>query len=108
MKRTQFLAIIMAAVASVATAAGPAGAAIRCDGEFQINSQGEFSSLYCQEDNLAKVARSRGLEVTAAQIRASESVLQHVCLQIGGDISVTQICDRFLRHGRHCDLVMPC
>jgi len=87
----------------------PATAAIRCDGTFQANSQGEFESLYCKEDNLARVARSHGIQVTADQIRRSWSLEGDVCRQIGIDISVGNICDQFNnRNNHHCMFNMPC
>ena len=95
-------------LALAATLAAPASAAIRCDGSYQINSQGEFGSLYCEEENLAKVARSHGVRVTAAQIRASYSLQGDVCRQVGNDISVADICGQFVNHSRHCDLMFPC
>jgi|SRR5450631_2648985 hypothetical protein len=88
-------------------AAAPAGAAIRCDGSFQINSQGEFGSMYCREDNLAKVARERGIHVTAAQIRASIGVEQQVCQQLSSDIRVSDICGQW-EHHHNCNIMFPC
>jgi len=106
---------LRAPVAAIAAAAVialmgqlPAGAAIRCDGSYQINSQGEFESLYCQEDNLARVARARGIGVTVGQIRASGSTLQSVCNILGPDISVADICGRVNNLRRHRCLVPPC
>ena len=98
---------------SIALLAGalatPAAAAIRCDGTFQVNSQGEFESLYCKEENLARVARSRGINVTADQIRRSWSLEGDVCRQIGVDISLSNICDQFTNHNnRHCMFNLPC
>jgi len=98
----------LAAAVLVFDLASPASAAIRCDGSFQINSQGEFNSLYCQEDNLAKVARRRGMGVTVGQIRASLSTLHETCLAIGPDISVSDICGQFnQRRNRRC-IIEPC
>lgn len=106
---------LRAPVAAIAAAAlvalidlPPASAAIRCNGSYQINSQGEFESPYCQEDNLARVARSRGINVTAAQLRASGSTLQNVCNILGPDISVSDICGRVNQVRRHRCLVPPC
>jgi hypothetical protein len=102
---------VSAAAAAAALALSslvPASGAIRCNGSYQINSQGEFESPYCQEDNLARVARARGINVTAGQIRASGSTLQDVCNRLSGDISVSDICGRVNNLRRHrCDFP-PC
>jgi hypothetical protein len=87
--------------------AAPATAAIRCEGSFQINSQGKFQSLYCEEDNLANVARSRGINVTADQIRRSFSLEGEVCSRLSPDFTVADICNQFTGHGGRCRF-FPC
>lgn len=102
---TRVICIAVLALAAIT----PASAAIRCDGSFQINSQGEFESPYCKEENLARIARQAGIAVTADQIRRSFSLEQDVCRQLGSNIEVANICGQFQRdHGHHCSPRFPC
>jgi hypothetical protein len=48
--------------------AAPAEARIECRGNFQITSQGPIATPYCEEEQIAFVARSYGSRVTAAQV----------------------------------------
>jgi hypothetical protein len=78
---------------------GGAEAAIQCDGNFQ-NVRGQpVATLYCQEMNLAHVARSFGWHISAESIRYSESVKAQVCRAVGFDNRVQEICAPFRPDG---------
>lgn len=49
--------------------ASPAEARIECRGNFQITKHGPLSTPYCEERQIARVARSNGITVTDAQVR---------------------------------------
>ena len=73
--------------------AAPAQARIVCHGDLQvIPGHGEVSTPYCENANLAAVARSYGMRVSAAEIRNSPSTKQHVCHFIGHDNRVKDAC----------------
>ena len=96
---------LLASLAAVSIAFGgipSADAAIRCNGAYQINSLGQFHSPFCEDEYLAQVARSRGIRVTGAQIRASLSVKGDVCRTIGIDSRVYETCHQYIRRNRDC------
>jgi len=93
-------------IASVALAAvlivpaGSAQARIACDGNFQITKRGEsFATPYCQEQNLANVARSYGMRTSVEAIRRSISAKGDICRTIGYDNRVREICLPFRPDG---------
>jgi hypothetical protein len=90
-----------AALASglVALAQDGAEARIACDGNFQIVRGQPVSTLYCQEQNLARVARTFGWRVSVSQIRSSESKKAEVCRAIGFDNRVRDVCGAYQPFG---------
>jgi hypothetical protein len=78
---------------------GPAEARIMCDGNYQ-NVRGQpVQTLYCQEQELARVARLFGWKITASEIRYSESKKAQVCRAIGFDNRVSQVCGPYQPFG---------
>ena len=49
--------------------AAPAAARIECRGNFQMSKYGLIATPYCEEENIARVARSYGSKVTGAEVR---------------------------------------
>src|SRR6476660_5358410 len=49
----------------------PAEARIECRGNFQVTKYGLIATPYCQEEQIAFVARSNGSKVTGAQLAAT-------------------------------------
>ncbi len=79
----------------VAAAAGPASA-IECDGNFQIQKNGNhIATPYCQDGYLAIVARQYGMRVSAQEIRYNPSEKQRVCRFIGEDNRVRDTCEPY-------------
>jgi hypothetical protein len=66
-------------------AASPAEARIECRGNFQITKHGPISTPYCEERQIARVARSYGITVTDAQVRNNPNTKVWHCQIIGGD-----------------------
>lgn len=83
----------------VAAAAGPASA-IECEGNFQIQKNGnQISTPYCQDGYLAIVAREYGMKVSAGTIRYNPSVKERACRFIGEDNRVRDTCSQYLNSG---------
>ena len=78
---------------------GTAQARIACDGNFQIVQGNPIATPYCQEHNLAQVARGYGMRVSFESIRRSESVKAEVCRTIGHDNRVRETCLLFRNDG---------
>jgi hypothetical protein len=78
---------------------GGAEARIQCDGNFQIVRGQPVSTLYCQERELARVARTFGWRVSVNEIRHSESKKAQVCRAIGFDNRVREVCDPYQAFG---------
>ena len=89
-------ALCLAAAGTLAFGAGPASAAIKCDGPYQVMKNGQsISTPYCEDDYLTKVARGYGLRYTARQVRWDPSVKQRVCEVVGHDTRVRETCRGF-------------
>jgi len=74
----------------------PAEAAIRCDGNFQVNDGRRFAAPYCQDLNIVKVAREYGVRVSLDQIRYNPSKAEEVCRLIGNDNRVRDRCKNYM------------
>lgn len=88
-------ALAMAGVISAFAASAlsqPASAAIRCEGNFQITSQGPINTPYCEDNHLAIVAREHGMRVSASQLRRNVGIKERVCRVVGHDIRVKNTC----------------
>jgi hypothetical protein len=72
-----------------------ASAKIQCDGDYQITGGRSVSTPYCGAENLARVAQSRGIQTSAAAIRADYGTLKRVCMALHGDSRVTNTCQLF-------------
>jgi hypothetical protein len=66
-------------------AASPAAARIECRGNFQITKHGPISTPYCEERQIARVARSYGFAVTDPQE-------VWLCQVIGNDVRLKGSC----------------
>jgi hypothetical protein len=80
--------------------ATPAEARIVCHGSFQVMRGGaEIATPYCENENLAAVARKYGSRVTGAEMRNSPGAKQRVCRFIGHDIRVKDACANYMPDG---------
>ena len=66
MKPTRKACLLGCAVfaASLVAVSGPAAARIECRGNFQMTKYGPIATPYCEEKQIAIVARSYGVKVT--------------------------------------------
>ena len=81
-----------AALALFAAASTPAAARIRCDGPFQITSQGLIATPYCGDQVIASVARSHGWKTTAAEVGNKPLTKVYICQVLGSDIRLKGAC----------------
>jgi hypothetical protein len=72
-----------------------AAAAIECRGEFQVVQGQELSTPYCQDNYLARIARSYGSRVSAREIRNNPNTKAEVCRFMGHDSRVSHICQPY-------------
>ena len=75
--------------------AGPAAARIECRGNFQISKYGPIATPYCEEENIARVARSYGSKVTGAEVRNNSLTKVYLCQVYGGDNRLKGACGAY-------------
>ena len=76
----KYLAPSACVVALAVATAAPASAKIQCQGNFQITKHGPIATPYCEEEQIAKVARAYGENVTAAEVRKNPLKKVYLCL----------------------------
>ena len=77
--------VCFAVVVATILMASPAVARIECRGNFQITKYGPISTPYCEEKQIARVARSYGMAVTDDEVRNNPNTKVYLCQIIGGD-----------------------
>ena len=77
--RTGFAVAVFAAIAT------PALARIECQGNFQISKYGPIATPYCEEEQIARVAQSRGFKVSADEVHRNPLKKVYLCQVIGFD-----------------------
>ena len=70
----------------------PAVARIKCDGNFQITKHGPIATPYCEELQIARVARSYGIRVTDDEVRNNPLTKVYLCQTIGSDTRLKGSC----------------
>jgi hypothetical protein len=70
----------------------PAAARIQCRGNFQITKYGPIATPYCEEEQIAFVARSYGQRVTGAQVRKNPLMKVYLCQTLGYDSRLKGSC----------------
>lgn len=80
---------------ALAAGPGPAEAKIQCKGIFQVTKHGLISTPYCQELEIARVARSYGWKVTDAQVRNDPLKKVYICQSLGGDNRLKGACGAY-------------
>jgi hypothetical protein len=88
------------ALLAVPVACDAALAEIRCKGAFQIVGGQSIVTPWCEDANLAAVARAYGTKVTARQIRNNPNLKQQLCRFIGYDLRVKDTCAGYLDQDR--------
>lgn len=77
-----------------------AEAAIKCRGTSQLSGGRYIVTPYCEDQYLARIARSYGMSVSDRAVRQSVSTKQRVCRLVGNDSRVMSICAPY-RPGRN-------
>lgn len=90
--------IIATTLAALALSATAAQANIRCNGAYQVVNGSEIATPYCSDENLARLARKRGMDVTGNQIRTDLGKKQAVCRMIGKQTSARSACASMVDH----------
>ena len=80
-----------AAILLAAMLTTPAAARIQCRGNFQMTKYGPIATPYCEEEQIAFVARSYGQRVTAAEVHNNPLTKVYLCQTIGYDSTVEGI-----------------
>lgn len=73
----------------------PAVAKIQCKGNFQVTKYGLIATPYCEEEQIAAVARSYGWKVTAAQVHKDPLTKVYICQNLGYDIRLKGSCGAY-------------
>ena len=81
-----------AALLLAAMLATPAAARIECRGNFQMTKYGPIATPYCEEEQIAFVARSYGQRVTAAEVHNNPLTKVYLCQTIGYDSRLKGSC----------------
>ncbi len=85
-------ALVLAALPLALTVAQPAEARIKCVDGNQIVNGSPIATPYCQDEMVARVARERGLKVSAAEIRNNPNLKRNVCQHVGRDNRIFIAC----------------
>jgi hypothetical protein len=85
MRKFRHLASSAFAVAVLAIIATPVLARIQCQGNFQVGPYGLIATPYCEEEEIARVAQSRGFNVSAAEVHNNALKKVYLCQVIGFD-----------------------
>ena len=84
--------LCIAAIVAMALVASPTAARIECRDNFQITKHGPISTPYCEERQIARVARSYGIAVTDAEVRNNPNTKVYLCQRLGGDVRLKGSC----------------
>jgi len=90
----------LAALAAALCLSHPTSAEIRCQGSFQVVGGQLIETPWCEDNNLAQVARAYGTKVTAREIRSNPLLKQQLCRFIGYDLRVKDTCAGYRDEGR--------
>jgi len=88
--------LVSGTMLSAGLASKPASAAIRCDGNYQVQDGRRFATPYCEDLNIVRVAREYGIRVSFDAIRYNPGKVEQVCRVIGDDLRVKDRCKNYL------------
>ena len=92
------LAGLVAVFATAIPGEGYAG--INCSGRYQVvKGYGHIATPYCEDEYLARVARSYGTRVSGSAIRRSPGRKAEICRFVGHDSRVSDICSNYRQDG---------
>jgi hypothetical protein len=85
-------ATLAAAAVLAVSFVSPAAARIQCKGNFQVTKYGLISTPYCEETQIARVARSYGANVSDAEVRNNPLTKVYLCQVYGYDTRLKGSC----------------
>ena len=88
-------ATLAAAAILAVSLAAPASARIQCQGNFQVTKYGLLATPYCEEREIARVARSYGANVTDAEVRDKPLTKVYLCQVYGHDNRLKGSCGAY-------------
>jgi hypothetical protein len=89
-----FLAASCVALSAL-VAASPTEARIQCKGNFQVTKYGLIAAPYCEEQQIAAVARSYGVRVTDEEVRRDPLTKVKLCYRFGSDVRLKGSCGAY-------------
>jgi hypothetical protein len=95
MRRNTFATLVLSISAFVLVAVSPAAAKIQCRDNFQVTKYGLISTPYCEELQIARVARSYGYNVSDAEVRNNPNTKVYLCQIIGNDNRLKGSCGAY-------------
>jgi hypothetical protein len=87
-----FVAGSVIALGSAASLATVADAAIVCKDGFQRSGGDWISTPYCNDAELARVARKHGVRVSDAEMRANPARKYEICRFLSGSLAARDYC----------------
>jgi hypothetical protein len=81
--------LVFIAILTISTGAS---ARIVCHDDFQVINGQEIATPYCQDNELAHVARGFGRRVSDAEVRNNPALKDELCRYLGSDIRVKTAC----------------
>jgi hypothetical protein len=72
-----------------------AEARIQCQGNFHVTKYGLIATPYCEEEQIARVARSYGVNVSGSQVRNDALKKVYLCQWLGGDVRLKGSCGAY-------------
>ncbi|MGD9502620.1 MAG: hypothetical protein AB7V40_09065 [Methyloceanibacter sp.] len=96
MRPRQFPTLALATCLLALAAVPPAAAKIECRENFQVTKKyGLISTPYCEDQQIARVARSYGFNVTDAEVRNNPNTKVYLCQIIGNDNRLKGSCGAY-------------
>ena len=93
--------LVLSLIAGVAWVSMPESIAakIRCQGAYQIIQGSLHATPWCEDEYLARVARSYGMRISGRQVRQDPFAKERACRLAGHDTRVRDICSGVLGRG---------
>jgi hypothetical protein len=95
MRPNTFSTLALSTSLFVLLTVSPAAAKIECRDNFQVTKYGLISTPYCEERQIARVARSYGFNVSDAEIRNNPNAKVYYCQIIGNDNRLKGSCGAY-------------
>ena len=95
MRSNELSTIVLSIAVFTLIAVTPAVARIECRDNFQVTKHGLISTPYCEEKQIARVARSYGYAVSDEEVRNNPNTKVYLCRIMGNDIRVKGSCGAY-------------